>query len=76
MDKIPITFSFEGKEYKGVFSLVAGSGNSARFHLTIDGLHYGQLWLTDHYGWRWASTPGYFEGMQEEFGAVIVAWYQ
>ena len=36
MDEIPVNFEFEGKQYSGHLSKVAGAAETAMFHLMID----------------------------------------
>lgn len=75
-EEIPVTFTYQGKEYKGSFSRVAGGGSTALFHLTVDKRHWGQLF----YGrdkWFFFSNPmPELSELAEEFGMVVMGWYQ
>jgi hypothetical protein len=63
MEEIPVTFTFEGKEYKGYFSKVAGGGSNAMFFLHVDGFYFGKLWHID-------GHPGFENGLH----AVPEGW--
>ena len=75
-DKIPITFEYHGQRYKGEFSSVSGSGSTAKFHLMINNRFYGQLLLTENYGWQFHNNKDQFKDLAEYFGDYIVAWVQ
>lgn len=76
MQPIPVTFTFEGKEYKGSLSKVSGGGSSGSFHLTVNGRHWGQLFYgADRWYFFSNSMPG-MSALAEEFGYVVTAWYE
>ena len=85
--KIPITFNYQNKEYKGELSPVSGSGSNATYHLTVDGFHWGQLsYITGSpgfngkhavaEGWRFSSNTQDLQHLAEDFGRVVEAAYQ
>lgn len=76
IDKIPIRFEHDGKEYSGHFSKVSGGGSTALFHLYIDKFYYGQLFLTDKYGWKFYSQNGEMDYLSGFFGEYVTAWVQ
>jgi len=47
MDKIPVTFNYEGKTYNGFLNKVMGADSTSIFHLMIDNYYKGQLLYTD-----------------------------
>jgi len=74
MDNVPITFDYDGKIYTGHFSRVAGGGGSNVWFLLVDKRYWGQLSLTEDYGWKWSSNsdPGLVAQL-DFFERVIVA---
>lgn len=76
MDKILITFDYDGQEYSGHFSQVSGGGSHTKFFLMINKFYRGQLVHTDHYGWQFTSNDGMFQTLSEYFGNYITARYQ
>jgi hypothetical protein len=84
---ISVTFEFEGKQYKGEFSQVSGSGNIATFHLMVDKLYWGQLSYIEEYKgisgvrgmepreahWRFSSNTKAMEHFAEDFGRIVLA---
>ena len=75
-EEIPITFQHKGKEYKGIFRKVLGAGSTSTFYLSIDNYHYGQLFYTEKYGWKFYSQDGELDYKSDEFGDYVQAWYQ
>lgn len=75
MDKIPITFEYEGKEYKGTLDQVAGAAGKT-WHLMIDNFYWGKLRLNDN-GWFFDATPKNesMTSMAYYFGEYITLWY-
>lgn len=75
MQKIPVTFTHDSKEYKGTLDEVAGAAGST-WHLMIDNYYCGKLIHTD----KWIFHPNpkndWMKGKGEEFGEVVTAWYQ
>lgn len=76
MQKIPITFEYEGMPYTGHFRQVSGSGSVATFHLMIDNFYQGQLVHTDDNGWQFTSNQNKFITLSQFFGDYITAWMQ
>ncbi len=83
-DKIPIRLTYHGQEYNGFFSPVSGGASKSLFFLTLINppgkqpgeYNCGQLWLTDNFGWHFASNNHLFEDMVDFFADYVVAWYQ
>lgn len=87
MNPIPVTFTYEGKEYKGKLSKVSGSGSISFYHLDVDGYHWGQLfYVSPHPGfpgderhpptpdsWRFGSNQPNMEHLADDFGRVVMA---
>jgi hypothetical protein len=71
MEKIPITFEFECKEYNCYFNKVSGSANNSLFHLMNDNYYCGQLFFTG----TWQFYGNRFNDMGETFGSYLIAWY-
>ena len=64
MVSIPVTFNYNGKEYKGHFTQVLGAGSTAMFHLTVDGFYFGRLRYSEFAnGWVFDHTPN-TEGLE------------
>jgi hypothetical protein len=87
MKNIPVTFELNGKEYKGQLSRVAGAASTAMYYLTVDKLHYGQLWYVSGHtgfeggvhtvaaGWRFASNSHpELDKLADYFGYCVEAW--
>jgi hypothetical protein len=86
-DDIPVTFELSGKTYKGNLSKVAGAASTAMYFLTVDKMHYGELWYVSGHpgfeggihavaaGWRFASNK-YPElaKFADYFGYCVEAW--
>lgn len=69
MNKIPVTFEYEGKEYKG--QLVSVSGAAANmFHLMVNNYYKGQLFKTGN-GWRFSSQNGKLDHLESVFVAAL-----
>lgn len=76
---IPVTFTYKGKQYHGEFSRVAGSGSNAMFHLTVDRYFWGRLRLSEFDNKWYFDAPPKMEELEQlanEFGDLIVAWYE
>jgi hypothetical protein len=87
MDTIPVTFEYHGKEYKGELTKVAGAGNTAMFHLSVDNLHWGQLSYVEGHkglgyspprqaGWRFTSNQYDLVHLADYFGNIVELWYE
>ena len=79
MDKIPVMVQLEGKEYSGYFSQVMGGGSTSTFHLMVEGYYWGRLSFSEFANaWRFDPTPKTLdlEKLADEFGDLIIAWYQ
>jgi len=72
LDKVPIKFEHDGKQYEGFFELVSGSGSSFIWHLMIDKFYCGRLSYTD----SWVYHGNSFDELGDFFGDYITAWYQ
>ena len=72
MQKIPIHFEFEEKEFSGYFNPVSGSANTTLFHLMISNYYKGQLFYTN--SWQFFGTN--FTGMGDFFGNYVTAWHE
>ena len=73
---IAVTFTYEGKEYKGELSKLAGAGAQV-WHLIVDKGYWGQLHFTER-GWVFHPGPK-FDSMKDrgpEFGTVVEPWYE
>lgn len=75
-EQIPITFEYEGKQYKGEFGIVSGSGSTATYHLIIDGFFQGQLVQTENYGWQFHNNKDKFKTMADYLGEYIITYLQ
>ena len=77
MENIPVSFEWEGKNYRGVLTAVNGAGVQV-YHLMIDKFYNGRLRLTDRYGWQFDPTPKTesFKELRDFFGDVVTAWYE
>lgn len=74
---VRITFQHKGKVYSGTFVQVSGGGSSSLWHLKINNYHHGQLFITEHFGWRWASNSDQdFEEHLDYFEFVMISAYQ
>lgn len=78
MAPIPVTFTFQNKEYKGSLSEVSGAGAELGtcWHLMVDNYYWGQLLYLER-GFVFHSQKDH-EGMKylgEVFGEVVIAWY-
>lgn len=76
MNKIPITFTHEGKEYSGTLDEVFGAASAKTWHLTIDKRYWGKLRHNDR-GWFFDPTPHdpWLEGFAQMFGERVELWY-
>lgn len=71
MNKVPITFEYNGKQYAGQFAQVSGAGGTANFYLMINNFYCGQLLYTDK--WVFNSNDGRFKELENYFGDYITA---
>jgi hypothetical protein len=60
LNKIPVSFEYEGIQFEGYLSKVSGAGNNASYHLMINNYYRGQLFYASS-GWRFGSNNGMFE---------------
>lgn len=75
MTLIPIEFDYEGKHYKGHFREIAGAAGRL-WHLMIDNYYYGQLVLSDNYGWAFHNNKGLMADLADYFGDIVMMWYE
>lgn len=75
MQKIPIAFTHESKEYTGTFDEVQGAG-AKTWHLTIESYYSGRLRHTET-GWVFDPTPKTqsMAELAEFFGEHVTMWY-
>lgn len=76
---IPVTFTYQSKEYSGYLSEVSGAGaiRNSVWHLMIDNHYWGQLHFLDR-GFVFMAQKD-TEGMKylgDYFGEVVTAWYE
>jgi hypothetical protein len=69
---VPITFTWRGKNYRGILEVPNGAGGSS-WHLTINNYHFGGL-VSTLQGWRFFSNSGYFEDLGDFFADYITAY--
>jgi hypothetical protein len=74
MNKIPVSFEYNGKQLVGEFSEVGGSGGST-WHLLIDKYYKGSLMIIQD-KWVFHSQTREMEDLADYFGSVLIAWYQ
>ncbi|RYD54052.1 MAG: hypothetical protein EOP56_19640 [Sphingobacteriales bacterium] len=70
---IPITFEFEGREYRG--ELVEVTAGGSYWQLLIDRYFYGDLMYSAK-GWAFYSPKDRFPGMADYFGDYLTAYLQ
>ncbi len=75
MDDIPVSFEWQGKEYARHFSVPHDAGGNVWF-LTVNKYHWGQLILTQNYGWAFHNNKNEMKELADYFGDVVTAWYQ
>lgn len=72
MNKIPVTFTHNQKQYSGTLSKVQGAGDTSTFHLEIDGYYKGRLRRYND-TWVFDSNSG-MEDIAEVLGEYVIAW--
>ena len=75
MDKIPISFDYQGKHYSGYFVPVHGAGANV-WYLMIDNYYCGRLRLTENQEWAFDANKFGAEELTDYFADVIIAWRQ
>jgi hypothetical protein len=73
LERIPVTFEHEGRNYTGYLTSVSGAASNTHFHLMIDHYYKGQLFYTPLYGWQ---MDGEFQELKDYFVDVLISWYQ
>lgn len=68
MTDLPVSFTFNNKEYTGVLSPVSGGGGM--WFLFVQGYFKGQLLLTSS-GWRFYSQSGKIDYLSKELGELV-----
>ena len=72
-ENVPICFDYKGKNYKGYFIAVSGSGANV-WHLMIDNYYRGNLQYTEKSGWQYYGNS--FGDMAEFFADYIILWFE
>lgn len=72
MNKIPVTFTHEGKEYSGTLDQVQGVGATSVYHLMIDRFYWGRLRRYNE-SWVFDPTPKdeWLKGFADYFGECV-----
>ena len=71
-EKVPITFSYNGKEYRGKFDPVFGAGRNV-WYLMINKYYSERLRLNDN-GWFFDGNK--FTELADDLGDYLTSWYQ
>ena len=72
MDRIPITFEWQGRTYRGEFMPVTADGQL--YYLLVNNRFQGQLSYQST-GWQWSPHhPDNFRGIDNYFGDYLTAW--
>lgn len=74
MNDIPITFSHEGKTYKGYFKAISGSGGVHSWHLMVNNYYCGTLHYTDTYGLAYHGNR--FNELAQFFIDYVTLWIE
>ena len=72
--KIPFVFTLNDRTYSGHFNQVSGAGTNGMWHLIIDNYYYGQLFDTEHFGWKFGGNK-LFEGAPDFIAEVLMCSY-
>ena len=76
MERIPVNFTLGGVECSGYFASVFGTASQS-WHLTVNHFYWGILQYTTMYGWVFHGNKGpELDDKAEEFGELMMAWYQ
>jgi hypothetical protein len=77
MNKIPVTFEHEGKEYSGTLKEVSGAGAAigSHWHLMVDNFYWGQL-LYLKTGFVFYAQTGDMRHLSEQLGEAVKLWYE
>lgn len=74
MNKIPVSFQYNGQHYEGTLDEVIGGGSGV-WQLMVNDYYWGRLrrvndeWFFDESKWDIGQLKDYF-------AAVVTAWYQ
>jgi hypothetical protein len=73
---IPVTFTYQGKDYSGELSDVHGGGTH-HYHLMVQGFYWGRLRFANG-EWVFDENPVSMglEKMADYFGSVVVSYHQ
>jgi hypothetical protein len=74
MNKIPVTFTYQGTEYKGTLDEVAGAGANT-WHLMVNGYYWGRLRRAGD-SWIFDDNKHQVGVLVDHFAATLIAWYQ
>jgi len=75
--KIPVTITYQGKEYHGQLSRVMGAYAEWSFHLMINDLYWGVFWWVATWNeWRFDSgTMKIDNSTKDYFEMVLISYY-
>jgi hypothetical protein len=76
VEEIPVIFTYNNREYRGVFSNVFGAGGAHVWHLSVDRYHRGELHYSDSKGWIFHSRSWLLADLVDYFSQLILAWYE
>jgi hypothetical protein len=74
VEKVPVTFTYQGKTYSGHLSQVHGSGQRL-WHLMVNNFYWGNLTYVNGWVFHSNSKPE-LSALADHFGDYITAWYQ
>jgi hypothetical protein len=74
MEKIPVTFKYEGQEIKATLDTISGAGGGW-WHLMVEGHYWGRLRRVGD-SWAFDSSKFDLSHMVDHFAAIVIAWYQ
>lgn len=79
MNDIPVTFTYQGKEYKGILTEVPGAGGTRGtvWHLTVDKTYWGQLiFLETGFVFHSQNNHEEMKYLGEVFGLQVMLWHE
>lgn len=79
-NEVPVKFTYQDKEHSGMLTKVAGAGTSGAWHLMVNNFYWGQLHLTENFGWQFTSNTitdsAELQRLSVYFGEYLTAWYE